>query len=279
MHRVDTSTAIPTLPSPQPMGAPGFFTPGNPGLGQQATVPGPDFFNMVQEELAGVVLGAGLTLDATKTNFGQLLAAIVALAKSYGFSTGDGKLTFKTVADAGWIMADDGTIGSASSGASNRAHADTQALYTLLWTNINNTYAPVIGGRGASASADFAANKPLTLTRQLGRALAIAGAGSGLTARTLGQYLGQETVALTADQNGQHTHIVSDPGHNHATNRQVWSMGGGKAYVAGPAALPQDSTYENLASATTGISLANSGTGAAHENMPPESFLNFMIKL
>lgn len=94
------------------------------------------------------------------------------------FSTGDVKLTLKTVADAGWVLMNDGTIGDASSGATTRANADTSALFTLLWSNTANTDCPVSGGRGASASADFAAHKTMQLPRALGRALACYGSGS-----------------------------------------------------------------------------------------------------
>jgi hypothetical protein len=51
----------------------------------------------------------------------------------------------------------DHTIGSALSGATY-ANADAQCLYTLLWNNVTNTYAPVTGGRGGSAAADWPAS-------------------------------------------------------------------------------------------------------------------------
>jgi hypothetical protein len=96
---------------------------------------------------------------------------------AHGFSTGDVKLTLKTTADTGWVLMNDGTIGSASSGATTRANTDTSDLYTLIWTNVTDQWAPVTGGRGASAAADFAANKPLALPKTLGRALAGYGVG------------------------------------------------------------------------------------------------------
>lgn len=79
---------------------------------------------------------------------------------------------FGSTAPAGWVLASGRTIGSAASGASERANADTQALFTLLWNSMADTEAPVSGGRGASAAADFAANKTITLPDARGRTLA-----------------------------------------------------------------------------------------------------------
>lgn len=112
------------------------------------------------------------------------------------YSTGDAKLTLKIGADAGFVMMDDGTIGNVGSGASNRANVDCIDLFALLWSNIADADAPVVGGRGASAAADWAALKKITLTKQLGRSIAIAGTGAGLNARTLGHADGAETVGL-----------------------------------------------------------------------------------
>jgi len=99
-------------------------------------------------------------------------------ANNGGFTTGDGKFTLKTAADVGWVMANDTSIGSATSGATGRANADTSALYTLIWDNMVDQYAPVATGRGGSAAADFSANKAMFLPKTLGRALAIGGTGT-----------------------------------------------------------------------------------------------------
>lgn len=72
----------------------------------------------------------------------------------------------------GWVAANDGTIGDPSSGATTRANQDAWQLYSLIWNNFLDNWAPVVGGRGATAIADFAANKPITLTRNLGRVIA-----------------------------------------------------------------------------------------------------------
>ena len=125
------------------------------------------------------------------------------------WSTGDVKLTIKTIADIGWVLMDDGSIGSATSGATTRANADTQDLFMLIWNSMTNANAPVSGGRGASAIADWTANKTITLPKTLGRALAVYGLGSGLTSRALGLATGDETIAISEAQLPNHTHALS----------------------------------------------------------------------
>lgn len=192
------------------------------------------------------------------------------------FSTGDVKLTLKTVADTGWVMCNDQTIGSAASSAAY-ANANAQALFTLLWNNVSNTYAPVSSGRGANAAADWAANKTIQLTQMMGRALGISGAGAGLTARTLGQTFGNENL-----QTHTHTATVTDPTHQHSMNAPASAEGQGgsevqfglvESYPAGISGAPSTP-------ASTGITVANANTGTGTAgNMQPTLFLNAMIKL
>jgi hypothetical protein len=61
MQRVNRSSAVLSLPAPPAGGTPGYFTGGNPGIGQAATVPGFEWFNGVQEELIGMLTRAGIT--------------------------------------------------------------------------------------------------------------------------------------------------------------------------------------------------------------------------
>lgn len=166
------------------------------------------------------------TQVAGTNNTSVATTAFVQTALGSAFETGDFVITMRTTKGTGWLKCDDGTIGSAASAGTSRANADTVNLFTLLWTNCSNAICPVSGGRGASAAADFAANKTIALTKMLGRALVIAGTGSGLTARTLGDIVGSETHnhggstgsspgAITSQagpQSGtdfQHTHTIS----------------------------------------------------------------------
>jgi hypothetical protein len=63
----------------------------------------------------------------------------------------------------GWIIANNSTIGNASSGATQLADASAKNLFVWHWNNFSNTQCPVSGGRGASGAADFAANKTITI--------------------------------------------------------------------------------------------------------------------
>lgn len=76
-------------------------------------------------------------------------------------ATGDFKLSYGTGILSGFVRANGRTIGNATSGATERANADTSALFAFLWNN-DSTLA-VSGGRGASAAADYAANKTIAL--------------------------------------------------------------------------------------------------------------------
>lgn len=230
------------------------------------------------------------------------------------FTTGDIKPTFKAEADSGWVMLNDGTIGSASSSASTRANADTQPLYELLWNNITDTWCPVIGGRGASAAADFIANKRLTLPRALGRAMAGAGAGSGLTSRPLGAYVGTETHTLIEAELPPHTHTAttaSSGSHTHTAvtdvqgdhyhqqgSESLYNFYGGGSYVGMRdwSVGTQWASYTNQNTSTAGahqhslttstngahthtVTVNSTGSGSAHPNMQPTFFVRFMCKL
>lgn len=72
----------------------------------------------------------------------------------------------------GWVFMNDGTIGSATSGATARANIDTFPLYNLIWNSVIRTWAPIVGATTGTAIGDFTANLPLYLTRALGRVFA-----------------------------------------------------------------------------------------------------------
>lgn len=162
---------------------------------------------------------------------------------SSAFVTGDIKFSANP-SQNGWIPLNDGTIGSAASGATTRANADTEALYTLLWNQCADLYCPVTGGRGASAAADFAANKPLRLPRVAGRAIG----GVGVTTRSVsgtGAAIDTGTDMFTVPTNPDHW--VSGP----VTLTYTGSL------TCSPA-CPSGSTFYVIRMSNTTIKLASS---------------------
>lgn len=100
MHRIDHPTAAAVMPTPAAPGTPGFFTNGSPSTGVPATIPGADWANAIQEEIAAVVEAAAIPLD--KDNNSQLLAAIVALITGGGTALSAEDIP---IADAGGYFA------------------------------------------------------------------------------------------------------------------------------------------------------------------------------
>ncbi len=85
--------------------------------------------------------------------------------------TGDYKTSLNSFQPFGYVIVNDGNIGDAASSATTRANIDTWPLYNMLWSGVNDTFAPVSTGRGANAYADFTANKTIGLPKALGRVL------------------------------------------------------------------------------------------------------------
>jgi microcystin-dependent protein len=216
-----------------------------------------------------------LTWDSSATDLKK-----VTLSTIIGLITPTGILApyTGTSAPSGWVMASGPkTIGNATSGGTERANADTSALFTLLWNSFTNTELVIQDSagsnttRGASAAADFAANKRMPLPDIRGRVIAckddisgstasrLTAAGSGITGTTLGAAGGVDTVTLSIGQIPTHTH------------RQQFSSGGGAgsgfAAFAGTGETPTD------------VFTQSAGSGSAHNNAQPTYVLNYIIKL
>lgn len=195
----------------------------------------------------------------------ELLAAIT--GNSSTFTTGDVKRSFKAVADAGWVAWDDGTIGNALSAATTRANADCENLYKLLWNNCSNANCPVTGGRGVSADADWAGQKPLRLPLGRGRVLGIIGSGLGLTARAMGDAVGAESVVLEEEQLPEHSHELIQSRQNADSgdgSRPATTWPGAPSSLTDPAAVLDTET---------------TGEGDPVSIVQPTTFLFAMIKL
>jgi microcystin-dependent protein len=221
--------------------------------------------------------------------------------------TGDIKPRYGVGTHTGWVRCNFKTIGSAISGATERANADTQPLFIYLYGADPNLV--VTGGRTGNALNDFNANKQITLPD--GRGVTFAGLDDmgNTAAGRLSTYFGAGTVlgtiggspsnTLTASQLAIHAHGASiyDLGHGHnfiqdgagTTNISYVSpavVTPGNATTSGNAALPAHST--SIQGAGTGVRVWDgvtldqtwaAGSNQPHANVQPTMVVTIYIKL
>ena len=218
------------------------------------------------------------------------------------FQTGDALWLPVQGTRTGWSRANGRTLGSASSGATERANSDTEALYTWLWNNFTNTVCPVSTGRGANAAADFAANKTITLLDwrgyvpggldDMGNSAASRWANVPVVSgdvTTAGSILGEVTHALTAAEHASHDHDVYtyETGHTHNTGITASGTAGGSgsgfAVIGGTVATSSTNSGVQVRSAASGGGTQNKtatqGSGTAHNNVQKTVLGSFYLKL
>lgn len=213
--------------------------------------------------------------DADPVTYAQLQALLSGLAV---VPTGAVQGFDRTTAPSGWVKRNGGTIGNASSGGTARANADTEDLFTLLWGQFDNTKLPIqtsagaASTRGASAAADFAANKRLPLFDSRSRFHRASDDGLGFDA-TL-------TVGSTQDdgiKNHKHPGTTSSDTHSHTIPRGSGSDNGAGAQsgapTSGTSAVTNTDTHNH-----TFTTDDNTG-GLSLETRPRSSVLLFCIKL
>ena len=183
---------------------------------------------------------------------------------------------------SGFVRDNGRTIGSATSGATERANSDCSALYSFLWTNFADTICTVTGGRGASAAADFSANKPIKLPDKRGRspfglddmgnsaASRLTGVpftlGDAITAGSLG---GEATHTLTVPEIPANLTVNETP-HSHDIHGTTATGATGGNFTT-PVIPPQwaaagASKFGATDPASTGIMVG--GGGGGHNNTP-----------
>jgi len=192
-------------------------------------------------------------------------------------STGDIIARYSSEPRVGFVRLNGRSIGSATSGAEERANSDTQTLYVYLWNA--STSITVIGGRGASGSADFSANKPLVLPDWRGRALVgldtMGNSAANILpeANIVGWTGGARAHTLTTAQIPSHSHGVTDPGHAHTlvpniplpqNDNDRGSSGSFFNLDAFQASAPTTASM-------TGVTVNATGGGEAHNNVQPSA--------
>ncbi|MBN1991362.1 MAG: hypothetical protein JW953_01565 [Anaerolineae bacterium] len=262
---------------------------------------------MTTNHHTAIATGASRNAAIINSPLGELDAAIDAVTNvgsSFPGSPGDGDLCYRTDLDAlyiyngsdwrevgirigeirmwcsntapdGWLLTDGKTVGSASSGGTALADDDAEELFTFLWTNFDNTTLTIQNSsgtpttRGASAAADFAANKRMPLPDLRGRAPVgqddmggtSANRVTAAAADLMGGVGGAETVTLD-------TTMI--PAHPHSSSK----------VLDGSALAITDANYDLFAEAGASRSDAltgSTGGGGAHANMMPYYIINFII--
>ena len=134
---------------------------------------------------------------------------------------------------------------------------------TALFSILGTTY----GGDGKSTFG---------LPDLRGRVPMHPGAGTGLSARALGDMGGQETVTLTAAQMPVHTHAVTV-----AVDSLVATSDNplGAVPARNASATPSYGKTVNATLLQTAVTVAPSGGGQPHPTMPPFACVNFIIAL
>ncbi|WP_322884256.1 hypothetical protein U8C35_07820 [Sinorhizobium medicae] len=197
--------------------------------------------------------------------------------------TGDLKARYGEGFLDGYVRGNGRSIGTATSGATERANSDCQALYEFLWNADPNL--AVAGGRGASANADWSANKPLDLPDFRGRAIVglddmgniAAGVISGLT--DLGKKVGAQTHTLTISEMPVHDHDVTCSeevtelnGYNDIGGAQTGG-GGSRVGLGGSGTDVFTLAHDHT------IDVKDKGGGAAHNNIQPSLAITVYIRL
>jgi microcystin-dependent protein len=235
--------------------------------------------------------GTGLTSPGSNGNvLTSNGSAWVSQAPASGVPTGTIVAFGGSTAPSGWLLCD---------GTNTYSRTTYSALFAVIGTIYN-------AGNGSTTFG---------VPDLRGRTGIGVGTGVGLTNRSLGSNVGNESHTLSSSEMPTHSHSVSDPTHSHSASsggmsansthsHYVYvnsegiylgvygfgSLGGGyqnrlavRGYDGGAQLYTDTKNLDHTHSVTvsgssTGISIQNSGSGAAHNNMQPSLALNYIIK-
>lgn len=163
-----------------------------------------------------------------------------------------------------WVWADGAVYSSATYPiASSHIHANWRTAHGLSDPGAGNFRVPDLRGLTLAGLDQMPGG---LRANRMTRAVAI----------TIAAKTGEETHIVTVNEMPAHGHTVTDPGHSHAQFPQ--GGGGGNSYITRGAQFA-DYGAPLTSSAITGITIANAGGGAAHENVQPTVFVPYIVRL
>lgn len=179
-------------------------------------------------------------LNAIQDEYDGRLAAIETTGKLW--QPGDLKATAKLAPDTGWLICDGSLI--------------SRTAYATLFAAIGTTWG---AGDGSTTFKlpDLSGRVPV------GRGTATGAAGA--TAKTLGQLGGEETHTLS---------VAEMPSHRH---RAALSNASGSSLTISKGISTAGNLYEDT-NAFGNAHIENTGSGAAHNNLPPFAGVTWTIK-
>jgi len=204
------------------------------------------------------------------------------------FQTGDMKWRPTSGTLTGWVRANGRTIGSATSGATERANADTQPLYEHLWNNFSNAVCAVTGGRGVSAASDFNANKSIAIYTMRGKGQrglddmgsSAAGVLTGGTPTVAGSSSGTEKKTIAKENLPSYTLPNTLDISGSQSGGLVRNLSESKRNVdGGPAANVVDDISFNTTTLSIAGSITSGGSGESINTMDPYMLGTFYVKL
>lgn len=182
-----------------------------------------------------------------------ILDAVVTLVNDGRLAqTADLKPTALATATTGWLLC--------------RGQAVSRTTYAALFSAIGTDY----GSGDGSTTFNLPDLQGTVIAGVEATATRLTAAGCGIDGATRGARGGSQFMQ-------QHTHTVTDPGHTHSVSVKEQLAGGSSVFHLTDTSGAGINETLTAASATTGITIANAGTGTS-QNVQPTIMLNWLIK-